>query len=78
MRCILCGGVLIPKHDMNELTIIGFSCPICYIEWNISEHKEVDDWSVRHIRSLETAVKDLKLTLNKILSFMEAYSNGKL
>jgi hypothetical protein len=32
----------------------------------------------KRIESLETAVKDLKLTLNKILSFMEAYSNGKL
>jgi hypothetical protein len=31
----------------------------------------------KRIESLETAVKDLKLTLNKILEFMEAYTNEK-
>jgi hypothetical protein len=70
MRCILCGGVLIPKHDMNELTIIGFSCPICNIEWTIEEHKEVDNWSVRHIRSLETAVKSMQEALEKLKQFV--------
>jgi hypothetical protein len=43
-------------------------------EKTISEPLEME----KRITQLETAVKDLKLTLNKILEFMEAYSNGKL
>jgi len=43
-------------------------------EKTISEPLEME----KRITQLETAVKDLKLTLNKILEFIEAYSNGKL
>jgi hypothetical protein len=41
----------------------------------IISKKRIDEES--RIESLETAVKDLKLTLNKILEFMEAYTNEK-
>jgi len=79
-RCIFCGKTLtwlFDKPDPMQLCI-GFKCETCNLQWTIEDHKNSVDWAIRHIRSLETAVKELQCDLNKIITFMENYDNKKI
>ena len=63
MKCIKCG---------NELTIsinqqLHYRCEFCNLEWSLAEHKDNQNWAVRHIRALETRIANLELSMDTLL-----------
>lgn len=58
--CIFCG---------LKLNIIesGYKCVHCNLQWSLSEHKDNQNWAVRHIRALEARVQQLETALDILL-----------
>lgn len=88
MRCIKCGGIA--NHDMeidtnpetnggSPMKLKGFKCESCGETWSIFEHKDNQDWNVRHTRILEQKVESLTTQLNlQALQILELKENFNL
>jgi hypothetical protein len=51
--CIFCGSEL-------EKNINVCKCLNCNLQWTLAEHKDNQNWAVRHIRLLESATQALQ------------------
>jgi hypothetical protein len=70
--CIFCGSEL-------EKNINVCKCLNCNLQWTLAEHKDNQNWAVRHIRALEDQVRllqtenqNLKDQINNILSRLDS------
>ena len=67
MKCIKCGQELKANWNENVLcvgyTCINSNCEIYNQSWSIATHKDNQNWAVRHIRALETQIKELQEAL---------------
>jgi hypothetical protein len=70
MKCIKCGqnviGVLSGTHTtgyqcVNEL------CTEYNQPWSLADHKDNQDWAVRHIRALEAQLKEQQEAIDLLL-----------
>ena len=72
MKCIKCGNAVL-------LPIGGpIRCEVCNLQWTLAEHKDNQDWAVRHIRQLEQRIATLEadnlkmnLQLKEILELLQ-------
>lgn len=66
MKCIKCGQELEWQLDLPPSgKVLGYKCinPDCEIyneEWSTAEHKDNQDWAIRHIRALEAENQTLR------------------
>ena len=72
MKCIKCGQSLVAILEDETHTILQYECvnPNCtefQKPWSIAEHKDNQEWSVRHTRNLEQRVQQLEAALEQIL-----------
>ena len=67
MKCIKCGSELRCIVNSPNEPIIGYKCPNCNLEWSLAEHKDNQNWAVRHIRALETRIANLELSMDTLL-----------
>jgi len=73
----MCGAELtvILNDSKPNTSTIGYKCTNCKLQWTLAEHKDNQNWAVRHIRSLETLVssQDEKIALleNQISIFAQ-------
>lgn len=63
MKCIKCGQEIISIEDNG--IIKGFQCVNSSCEefeqpWNLADHKDNQDWNIRHTRILEQRVQTLE------------------
>jgi hypothetical protein len=69
-KCIICGAEL--EILTNYPEILGYKCSNCNLQWTLAEHKDNQNWAVRHIRALEAQVKELSESIlvlqKKVLS----------
>jgi DNA-directed RNA polymerase subunit RPC12/RpoP len=84
MNCINCGNKLESIIDVAKglinLTILGYKCPVCKmtvdgieknLEWTAAEHKDNQNWNVRHTRMLEQQVAELQRLLAELTIIVE-------
>ena len=64
MKCIICGSEVSISDDLIK-------CLICNLQWTLAEHKDNQEWAVRHIRALEAHVKELQIALDLLLKKLE-------
>jgi hypothetical protein len=67
MKCIKCGNELATIYDVYQPIILGYKCLNCNLQWTLAEHKDNQNWAVRHIRALEAEIQLLKDQLEQIL-----------
>ena len=62
MKCIMCGAELtvILNDSKPNTSTIGYKCTNCKLQWTPAEHKDNQNWAVRHIRALEADNQALK------------------
>jgi hypothetical protein len=78
-NCIICGINVVPIYDNPTpySRIIKYQCPICKdgveqpLEWTASEHKDNQNWNVRHTRALEAQVAELQRLLAELTLIVE-------
>ena len=80
VNCIYCGNELEIMREQNEYILIkGYkctneACPNPVKEWNLAEHRDNQNWNVRHTRALEAEIdtigKEYKLEFDKINMLM--------
>lgn len=72
MNCIYCGNEIEIVRDPNECVIIkGYkctneACPNPVKEWTLAEHKDNQNWNVRHTRALEARVSELETIVSNL------------
>lgn len=59
-HCIMCGNIVALGTNVR--------CETCNLEWLREEHKDNQNWAVRHIRLLEKEVAELKARLDELES----------
>jgi hypothetical protein len=70
-KCIFCGND-VTFFDYDERTIPRkVKCEICGIEWDYTEHKDNQNWAIRHIRLLEQENANLKTKLENLIQQLE-------
>jgi len=73
MKCIKCGAELETILDFNrDLQLLGYKCvnvdcEIYNEQWLISEHKDNQDWNVRHTRALEAELAQMRTDFDALL-----------
>jgi hypothetical protein len=74
MKCIKCGKDLqinynftIDPPQLDSYQCVNSDCELYNQSWSEAEHKDNQDWAVRHIRALEQRVQ----TLEGLLSALE-------
>jgi uncharacterized Zn ribbon protein len=55
MKCIFCGKELI--YNLGDDIV---KCESCKLEWTKAEHKDNQDWAIRHTRLLEQRIATLE------------------
>jgi hypothetical protein len=76
MKCILCGAELVEIYREPTI-VVGYYCPNCIdkegnqLQWSLSEHKDNQNWAIRHIRLLEQENANLKTKLENLIQQLE-------
>lgn len=70
MKCIKCGHELSCVDEPRGWQCVNSSCEEYQHSWTLAEHKDNQDWNVRHTRMLEEEVFLLKERLSKLESDM--------
>ena len=72
-KCIFCGKdcdfILNPVHPMGLATHIR--CVNCNLIWTVEEHKDNQDWNIRHTRLLEQRVQTLESQIKELIELIK-------
>jgi hypothetical protein len=71
MKCIICGNeieaILESNPKMEPAMLIGgYKCNVCNLQWTLAEHKDNQNWAVRHIRALEAKISELENRIKEL------------
>jgi hypothetical protein len=73
-KCIFCGTEVEWIYAPNDhicLIPIKIQCLQCGLEWTKAEHKDNQNWNVRHTRALEAQVAELQRLLAELTIIVE-------
>jgi hypothetical protein len=69
MYCIKCGNKLteyIDNEQQSGYICLNQNCIIYNTSWKITDHKDNQEWAVRHIRALEAKISELENRIKEL------------
>ena len=56
-----------------EILKDGCKCVPCGLEWSLAEHRDNQNWAIRHIRELEAKVDKLEAAIDALHQLIVMY-----